>query len=103
MAEEEQPGGRGRASHLCVVAGENLERDGRDELADEVQPLLVEADLLHVDVVRRHRLVAAGDTLVLGEEGGGGGGVTMINDMEEKKKKDVPTLFNTSVTQFQTT
>lgn len=52
--------------HLCVVAGENLERDGRDELADEVQPLLVEADLLHVDVVRRHRLVAAGDTLVLG-------------------------------------
>lgn len=53
------------AAHLCVVAGENLECDGRDELADEMQPLAVEADLLHVDVVRRHRFVAASDTLVL--------------------------------------
>lgn len=84
-------------AHLCVVAGENLERDGRDELADEVQPLAVEADLLHVDVVRRHRLVAAGDPLVLGGGGGEEGGVMVINDVEEKKKKEVPTLFNTSI------
>lgn len=78
---------RPAVAHLGVVAGENLERDGRDELADEVQPLLVEADLLHVDVVRRHRLVAAGDTLVLGRKGRS---FTMINDA-------VPTLFNTSL------
>lgn len=79
-------------AHLGVVAGENLERDGRDELADEVQPLAVEADLLHVDVVRRHRLVAAGDPLVLG--GGRESGVMVINDVEKKMFPLLNTLIN---------
>lgn len=33
-----------------------------------MQPLFVEADLLHVNIVRRHRLVAASDPLVLREK-----------------------------------
>lgn len=82
---------RPAVAHLGVVAGENLERDGRDELADEVQPLLVEADLLHVDVVGRHRLVAASDTLVLGRKGRS---FTMVNDVGWGV---VSTLFNTSL------
>lgn len=51
--------------HLGVVAGEHLERYGRDELPNKVQPLLLVVDLLHVDVVRGDTLVAARDTPVL--------------------------------------
>lgn len=69
------PGGGGRVNpsyrsfssgpHLRVVAREDFQGDGRDELADEVQPLFVEADLFHVNIVRGHRLVATSDPLVL--------------------------------------
>lgn len=54
--------------HLRVVAREDFQGDGWDELADEVQPLFVEADLLHMNIVRGHRLIAASDPLVLREK-----------------------------------
>lgn len=50
---------------LGVVAREDFQSDRRDELADEVQPLLIVAYLLHVDVVCGHGLVAASDSLIL--------------------------------------
>lgn len=43
-----------------------------------MQPLFVEADLLHVNIVRRHCLVAASDPLVLREEH------TMLRDQQRK-------------------
>lgn len=46
-----------------------------------MQPLFVEADLLHVNIVRRHRLVAASDPLVLIEKH------TVLRDQQRKWRR----------------
>lgn len=50
---------------LCVVAREDLERYRGDELADEVQPLLLIVDLFHMNIICWNTLVASCDTFIL--------------------------------------
>lgn len=59
-----EPSGRS-GSYLWEVSGVQLLRDGGDVVLQELEPLLLEADLVHVDVHGRHVLVAAGEPLVL--------------------------------------
>lgn len=59
--------------HLGVVARVHLLCDGRDVLQQELVPLLLKVDLVHVDVDGGHVLVAALDPRVLR---GGAGGAT---------------------------
>lgn len=54
-----------RGAHPGVVAGVELLRHGGDVLHQELVPLPLKVDLVHVDVDGRHVLVAALDAVVL--------------------------------------
>lgn len=54
-----------RKAHPGVVARVHLHCDGRDVLQEELVPLLLKVDLIHVDVDGGHVLVAALDPFVL--------------------------------------
>ena len=60
------PGAVERCRYVVVVADEDALLQRQDELAQEVEPLLFHADLAHVDVARRHVLVAAVQARILG-------------------------------------
>lgn len=56
---------RGSGPYLGVVSRIEFFGDGGDVLSEELEPLLLKAGLVHVDIHRRDVLVASGQTLVL--------------------------------------
>ena len=53
------------STHLTEVTGVNFGCQGRHILLQEVEPLFLEPNLIHVDVISWHILVSPGQTLVL--------------------------------------